>query len=205
MRKRRAEGSEYEPLFRAADDPGSEASLERVRAEFAAAGGPFLRSPLPWLGWAAVLPALALATPAAGRHFGPRGVLLLWSFGVLAGGAVELFALSRSGALGRSGPLASWVLRGQGNLSLVGAILSALLLWLDAPGALPGLWLLLLGHSFHLLGGLAFRPLARAGLVYQLGGAVALWPGAPSLPAFAVATAVANLWIAWSVWARQGE
>ncbi|MCL4837430.1 MAG: hypothetical protein KJ058_05655 [Thermoanaerobaculia bacterium] len=205
MKERHEGGSEYTPLFGRDPSPEAEAALARVRREFRAAGDLFLASPLPWLGWAAILPGLALATPAVALRFGPRGVLLLWSLGVLAGGGVEMAALARAGALRSSGPLSSWVLRGQGNLSLVGAALSALLIWLDAPGALPGLWLLLVGHSFFLLGGLAFPPLRLGGVLYQLGGAVALWPGAPSLPVFAVATAAANLWIAWAVWARRGE
>ena len=205
-RKGRDEGSEYAPLFGREPSPEAAAALARVRREFASAGGRYLASPLPWLGWAAILPALALATPGVAHRFGPRGVLLLWSLGVLVGGGIELAVLARAGALGSTGPLASWVLRGQGNLSLVGAALTALLLWLDAPGALPGLWLLLAGHSFFVLGGLAFPPLRFGGVLCQLGGAVALWPGAPALPAFAVATAAANLWIAWSVWSgREGK
>jgi len=38
----------------------------------------------------------------------------------------------------------------------VALALSALLVWQDLAWALPGLWLLLLGHSFYMLGGIAF-------------------------------------------------
>ena len=63
-----------------------------------------------------------------------------------------------------------------------------------------GLWLLLLGHSFFALGGLAFAPMRFAGIVYQLGGVAALVPGVRSLTAFAIATAIGNLWIGLGVW-----
>jgi hypothetical protein len=98
------------------------------------------------------------------------------------------------------------VLRLQGNLSFVALALSALLVWQDLAWALPGLWLLLLGHSFFMLGGLAFPPFRVCGLLYQLGGIVALWPGGNPLLAFAAATAVGNLWMGIGVWrARSGE
>jgi hypothetical protein len=92
------------------------------------------------------------------------------------------------------------VLRLQGNLSFVALVLSALLVWQDLAWALPGLWLLLLGHSFYMLGGLAFEPFRVCGLLYQLGGLAALWPGGSPLVAFAVATAVGNLWMGVGVW-----
>ena len=119
---------------------------------------------------------------------------------ILLGGAVELLAIRRSGR--RSGPstLAAWVLRLQGNLSFVALILSALLVWLDAAWALPGLWLLLLGHSFYMLGGFAFEPFRVCGLLYQLAGVVALWPRGSPLAVFALATAAGNLWIGIGVW-----
>ena len=57
---------------------------------------------------------------------------------------------------------------------------------------------LLPGHSFYMLRGFAF-PFRTAGLVYQLGGLLALWPGlfgkSSPLIVFAVATALGNLWI----------
>ncbi len=109
-----------------------------------------------------------------------------------------------SGARAGRSPLATWALRTQGNLSLVALALSALLLWQDLAWALPGLWLLLLGHSFYMLGGIAFPPFRTYGLLYQLGGVVALWPGGAPLPAFALATAAANLWMSYAVW-REGH
>ena len=99
-----------------------------------------------------------------------------------------------------------WVLRMQGNTSLLAVALSALLLWLDAAWALPGVWLLLLGHSFYLLGGLALPAFRGCGLLYQAAGLVALWPGGWGLEAFAGAMLVGNLGLAWAVWRerRQG-
>jgi hypothetical protein len=119
---------------------------------------------------------------------------------ILLGGAVELLAIRRSGRRSGASTLAAWVLRLQGNLSFVALILSALLIWLDAAWALPGLWLLLLGHSFYMLGGFAFEPFRVCGLLYQLAGLAALWPNGSPLAVFAVATAAGNLWIGIGVW-----
>jgi hypothetical protein len=193
----------YDPLFASSAPPaGDEGDLERARREFRAASRPFLRTALSWLGWAVVLPAASLATPTAFRLGAESGVLLLWSVAVLAGGALELGALTRSRAVGAASPLASWALRVQGNVSVVAVLLSAALVWGEAANLLPSLWLLLLGHSLYLLGGLAFAPMRTAGLIYQLGGAVALWPGGPALVALAAATGAGNLWMAWSIWSR---
>jgi hypothetical protein len=127
-------------------------------------------------------------------------VLFTWSGVILLGGAVEILAIRRSaGPSGRS-TLASWVLRLQGNLSFVALALSAMLVWQDLAWVLPGLWLLLLGHSFYMLGGFAFQPFRVCGLIYQIGGVAALWPGGSPLVVFAAATAIGNLWIAIGVW-----
>ncbi|MFY9820460.1 MAG: hypothetical protein WAM82_03710 [Thermoanaerobaculia bacterium] len=127
---------------------------------------------------------------------------------ILLGGAVEILAIRRSaGQSGRS-TLASWVLRLQGNLSFVALALSAVLIWQDLAWVLPALWLLLLGHSFYMLGGFAFQPFRVAGLVYQLGGVLALWPGLlgthSPLVVFSAATFLGNLWIGIGVW-REGR
>lgn len=197
--------SEYDPLF-SGSRPGDD-DLEPVRERFRAAGRPYLRSPWSWLAWAVLLPAIALLTPRIYRFAGPPGVLIAWSLVILVGGAVELIAILRSSDRGARGtPLAGWVLRVQGNLSLVALALSVLLIWQDMSWALPGLWLLLLGHSFYILGGIAFEPFRACGLIYQVGGVVALWPGAAPLAVFAVATALGNLWVGVSVWRmRRGE
>jgi hypothetical protein len=191
--------SEYEPLFtpsRPAED-----DLEPVQERFRAASRPFLRSPWSWFTWAVLLPAGALATPGAGRAFGPAGVLIAWAAVILLGGVVELVAIRRAGGgIGGATPLASWVLRLQGNLSLVAVVLSALLVWQGAAWAIPGVWLLLLGHSFYMLGGFAFEPFRTCGLLYQLGGIAALWPGGFPLAVFALATAVGNAWVGIGVW-----
>ena len=137
------------------------------------------------------------------KRFGFSGVLFTWSAVILLGGAVEYQNILR-GRQGKSSTLASWVLRLQGNLSVVALLLSALLIWQDVAWALPALWLLLLGHSFYMLGGFAFDPFRVCGLIYQIGGLVALWPGGSPLGVFAAATFLGNLWIAIGVW-RQRE
>jgi hypothetical protein len=121
---------------------------------------------------------------------------------ILLGGIVEFLGIRRPGrkVSGTSGTLAAWVLRLQGNLSLVALALSALLVWQDLAWALPGLWLLLLGHSFYMLGGLAFEPFRVCGLIYQIGGLAALWPDGYPLEVFALATAIGNLWMGLAVW-----
>jgi len=199
--------SEYDPLFEGRGDAEEDddltgsgaAGLAAVRRSFELAARPFVSSPGVWVAWAALLPSAALATPAAYRQLGPSGPLFLWSVSILVGGLVELAGLKRRGALGSRTPLAAWALRVQGNLSLVGLALSVVFVWIGAPALLPGLWLLLLGHSFFTLGGLAFRPMRTAGVLFQLGGAVALFPGASPLGAFAAASAAGCLWMAWGI------
>lgn len=206
-----SERDEYEPAFGAGGDPGDDPESARVERAFAAAAEPFLSSPVPWLAWAALLPAAALATPWAAARGGTRGVVLAWSLAVLAGGVVEASAIVRrggarrraSGAGASRSPLAGWALGVQGNLSIVGGLVSLALLVAGLPELVPALWLLLVGHSFFALGGLADRGLRAAGLLYQLGGLAALLPGAPPLVAFAAATATANLWLAASIHRRR--
>jgi hypothetical protein len=203
--------SEYDPLFSGRGDTLATPEvddLEPVRERFAAASRPYLHSPWSWLAWAVLLPIAALATPEAVRRGGPAGVLFVWSVTILLGGAVEIGAILRAGKEELSGrraprsPLAAYVLRLQGNLSMVALALSALLLWLDAAWALPGIWLLLLGHSFFMLGGLAFPPFRTCGIIFQIGGLAALWPTLSPLAVFAVTAAVGNLWMAWGIWRR---
>jgi len=190
--------SEYDPLI--PDRAEVEDDLLPVQERFRRASGPYLRSPWSWLAWAVVLPAAALATPAMAGAGGPAGVLAGWSVAILLGGVVEVAAILRAGGRAERTPLAAWVLRIQGNLSLVALALSVLLVWQDLAWALPGLWLLLLGHSLYLLGGLAFPPMRTCGAVFQIGGAAALWPHGDPLWAFAAATAAGNLWMAIQVW-----
>jgi hypothetical protein len=194
--------SEYDPVFGGGGkeaEPGA-SDLGTVRELFAAASRPYLSSAFPWLFWAIVLPATALATERVARARGAAGVLGLWSAAILVGGAVEAFFLYRNRRrLGGGSPLGSWAMTLQGNLSLVAVALSIALVLAERTALLPGLWLLVLGHSLFTLGSLAFRPQRTAGIVYQLGGAVALIPGAPAMLAFAVATALGNLWIAIGV------
>lgn len=190
--------SEYEPLF--GRDDAAPDDLTPVRERFAAASRPFLSSPYTWFAWAVLLPAVALATPALLQRFGPSGTLIAWSLAILAGGAVEMVNIRRSRRGGERGTLASWVLSVQGNLSLVALALSVLLVWLDLARVLPAVWLLLLGHSFYMLGGLAFSPMKVCGLIYQAGGAAALWPGFDPFVVFAAASAAGNLWMGVGVW-----
>lgn len=198
--------SEYDPVFperRRSDDPAGD--LARARRLFARASRPYLSSPLPWLAWAVLLPAAALATPRVATGASYPGVLALWSAAIVAGGVLESVYLFRSRKrLGGGSPLGGWAMTLQGNLSLVAVALSAVLLATDNARYLPGLWLLLLGHSLFGLGGLAFPPQRTAGIVYQLGGVAALIPGVPALWVFAAATALGNLWIAIGIARRTG-
>ncbi len=190
---------EYDPLLPAAAT-GSD-DLERARDLFAAASRPFLVSPWPWLAWAVLLPLASLATRPVLAGLGPGGVLGLWSATILLGGAVELGGIRRGRRQHGRTPLAGWALTIQGNLSLVALVLSLALLAADRGTLLPGLWLLLLGHSFFLMGSLAFPPFRAYGVLYQLGGALALWPvGIDPFVVFAAVTAGGNLWMAGSVW-----
>jgi hypothetical protein len=154
-----------------------------------------------WVAWAIVLPAAALITARLPPD-AYASVLFIWSGAILAGSAVEGFTIYRRANRYAPTPLGSWALRSQGNLSLVALALSILLIWQGATWAVPGLWLLLLGHSFYLLGGLAFAPFKVSGLAYQLGGLLALLPLGYSLETFAVTAATTNLWMAWAIHRR---
>lgn len=195
-------GSEYDPILAAEvdedDEPDGGSDLARVRERFAAAARPYLRYPWSWLAWAVVLPLAArLHGPFVERRGAP-GALLLWSVAILLGGLVEGGALLRARRQ-RPSSLVTWMLRVQGNLSLAAVVLSAALLFFGLGAAVPGLWLLLVGHSFYVVGGLAFPPFRTYGIGLQVGGVAALWPGLPPLEVFAVVAAVANGWLAWKV------
>jgi hypothetical protein len=195
--------SEYDPFLAPARPQFESSNLEVARGLFRDASGPYLASPLPWLAWSIILPTAALLTPAVARAFDWVGVLLSWSIAILLGGVFELTAIRRSSQEVVSTPLASWAFGVQGNLSLVTLALSFFLLWLESAWALPGLWLLLLGHSFVTLGGLAFQPLRTAGLISQVGGVAALWPRGEPLVVLAITAAGANLWMANAVRRRR--
>ena len=188
--------SEYDAIG-AADPTSGDDGLEIVREHFAVAAGAYLSSPIPWLGWAVILPVAALSTKRAMSLAEAPGVLFLWTLAILVGGAIEAVNMRRQRA--RGGSLARWAFRVQGNLSLIALALSVVLLLRGLPWLLPGVWLLLLGHSLFVLGGLSFAPLRSAGLVYQLGGLAALGGGERTMLIFAVTTGVANLWVAWSI------
>lgn len=189
-------GSEYDPLFARRDAAADDADLAAVRSAFEHAAAPYLGSAVPWIVWGIALPAAALATRRVLAAAGPRGVLLLWSLVILAAGAVEVAVYAGRRRRRPRSALAGWALRSQGNLSVVAVALSAALLVAGQGRLVPGLWLLLLGHSLYGLGGLSFAPLRTCGLVYQLGGLAALvLPGRADL-VFAAATALGNLWVA---------
>jgi hypothetical protein len=179
--------------------------LDRVRTHFESASRPYLRQPWSWLAWALILPAAALASPTVLADGGPLGLLILWSLAVFAGGVIEATQILRSRRAGPSTTLSAWVLRAQGNLSLVALFVSIALLWQGVGWMLPGVWLLLLGHSLYTLGGMAFAPLRISGLIYQLGGVLAIWPHQLEMRVFALTTFVANLWVAWSIWRGRSE
>lgn len=190
---------EYEPLGR---DPEGGEDLVRVQELFADAARPYLSFPWSWLAWAFLLPAAALFTRPALATGGSGSVLLVWSVAILVGGLVEGIGIWRGRGRHGGSALASWVLRIQGNLSLVALALSAAVVVADRADLLPGIWLLLLGHSFYLVGGLAFPPFRPYGLSWQLAGIVALWPTwVDPLLVLAAVTLGGNLWMTWRVWA----
>jgi len=192
--------SEYDPL-RPRPPLTSEASdLETVQNLFGRASSGYLRSPWPWIGWALVLPAAALVTPRVAATAGPLAVLLLWSVAIVLGGAVEGLALRRGRRERPSSDLTRWVFRGQGNLSLIAVALTGALALQGLYQYLGAVWLLLIGHSFYAVGGLASRALRRGGLLYQVGGVVSLFSRFESLAVFAVTTAIANSVIALELW-----
>jgi hypothetical protein len=193
--------SEYEPLFNSS--PTGRDDLGAARDLFSRASGPYLRFPWSWLSWAIILPTAALLTPGLAVSRGVSGVLFAWSFAILLGGAIEISGIRRAARGVGSSTLASWALRLQGNLSLVAVALSVVLIWEDEAWLLPAVWLLLLGHSFYVLGGLAFAPFRGYGLILELGGLCALWPRGAPLTAFAVSTCIGNLWMAYAVWKRE--
>jgi len=190
----------YDPMF---PEPSSHDSgdLDRVRLEFRRASRPFLGSSVTWVAWAVALPAAALITARLPTD-AYATTLFVWSGAILAGSLFEGVTIYRRAHRYAPTPLGSWALRSQGNLSLVAIALSILLIWHGVSWALPGLWLLLLGHSLYLLGGLAFAPFRVSGIAYQVGGILALAPFGYSLQTFAATTAAANLWMAWAVHRR---
>jgi hypothetical protein len=197
--------SEYDPIRPHPGAAGLEPSLGIVQQSFETAAKPYLARPWSWLAWALILPTTALSTPRILQAWDWLGVLLLWSVAVVTGGIIEAVQISRGRREVGTSTLASWVLRAQGNLSLVALVLSVVVLWQGVAWMLPGLWLLLLGHSFHTLGGLASRAMRTAGGLYQLGGLLALLPHGQALACFAVATLLGNLWIAASIWRRNRQ
>ncbi len=175
--------------------------LLRVQDEFAAAAEPYLQFPWSWLTWGLLLPIAALATRGVAEGFPVGSVFVLWFGVVLVGGLVEGVGIHFGRRRFGTSALAGWVMRAQGNLSLVAVLLTVALLVARAPSYIPGVWLLLLGHSFYSLGSLGFPPFRRFGLTYQGAGALALWPMlVDPMLLFALATGFCNLGIAFALW-----
>jgi hypothetical protein len=190
-------GSEYDPMRKGP----SGLDLQVVQDHFAAAAAPYLAFPWSWLTWSVLLPAGALLTRTMEHWHGRVGVLVLWFVVVLLGGLVEGVGISRGRRRFGGSALGSWVMRAQGNLSLVAVLISTALIFQGSPMLVPGVWLLLLGHSFFSLGGLAFPPFRSYAIGYQVAGALALWPMlVDPLWVFAAATLVGNLGIAVVLW-----
>ncbi len=177
--------------------------MDKVQELFSHAASGYVSSPWPWVCWAFVLPAAALMTPTVATAVGPVAVLLLWSVAILLAGAVEALSMRRARKGVTPSDITRWVFRGQGNLSLIAIVLTLALGWQRMYEFLPAVWLLLIGHSFFSIGGLAASALKRGGLLYQVGGVISLLPWFESLIVFAVTTAVANATIALSLLLRR--
>ncbi|MEE2776233.1 MAG: hypothetical protein VYE73_05665 [Acidobacteriota bacterium] len=197
--------SEYDPFLPGTKADVDNSNLETVRDLFLEASMPYLSSPLLWFTWALILPGAALGTPFIAGRFGWLGVLLLWSLSILFGGVFEISSIRSGVEAGGSTPLSSWAFGVQANLSMIAIAFSLFLLWQQSAWALPALWLLVLGHSFVSLGGLSFNGLRQTGLLYQLGGVVALWPSGRPLLVLALTTFIANVWMGFSVSRRSAR
>lgn len=197
--------SEYDPIRPDPGAGGQDRSLAIVQRHFETAAEPYLARPWSWLAWSVILPTAALLTPRFLAEWEWLGILFLWSGAILLGGLIEAFQIMKGRREGGTTALATWVLRAQGNLSLVALLLSIVALWQGLAWTLPGLWLLLLGHSLYTLGGLASGAMRTAGRLYQVGGLLALLPHGQGLACFAAATFLGNLWIALSIWRRERQ
>lgn len=195
--------SEYDPIVPRRELSNERSDLDQVRALFERSAARFLRSPWSWVLWAVIVAAASFSTRSAAAIGGAWTVVILWSTAILVGGVAEALLYARGGRDLRPSQLARWVLSSQGNLSIVGLALSCYLVWAGHGLALPGVWLLVLGHSFWAHGGLGFPAFRTAGALYQLGGLAALTPWVDPLVALAVAFAAGNLWLAVAVWRHQ--
>ena len=195
--------SEYDPIRPRQPLAGGASDLDTVQALFSRAAAGYLHSPWPWLSWAIVLPFAALMTADVAAGGGPIAVLLLWSATILLAGAVEAVTMWRSRKALVPSDITRWVLKGQGNLSLIAIAITAAMAWHRMYDFLPAVWLLLIGHSFFSIGGLSSNALKRGGVLYQVGGVISLLPWFGSLSVFAATTALANLTIAVSLWLRR--
>ncbi len=197
--------SEYDPLRLRPPLSGDPSDLARVEELFQGASSRYLHSPWPWFSWAVILPMAAWLTARVATGAGPLAVLFLWSAAILLGGAVEGVVLARArrraeaAGVGKPSELARWVFRSQGNVSVLAVVLTAALALRGVYQFLPGVWLLLIGHSLFSIGGLASPALRRAGLLYQVGGALSLLPFWNGLIVFAVTTALANASVGWAL------
>ncbi|MBT8494857.1 MAG: hypothetical protein KJO07_17505 [Deltaproteobacteria bacterium] len=194
--------SEYDPIPPRTPLSSEPTDLERAQTLFAQASVGYLRSPWSWWAWGLLLPAAALLTREVFPIAGPLPTLALWSVVILVGGVVEASLILGGRSLTERTPLGGWVLRTQGNLSLVAVALSAVLFWQSLPQFLPAVWLLLVGHSFYVVGRLSFKPLQTAGIILQLGGTAALVPMLDGLVAFAASFFAACAWVGWGVHRR---
>lgn len=191
--------SEYSSIPPRAPLSGDPSDLERVEELFEKAAAGYLRTPWSWWSWSILLPVAALLTRWVHSEAGPAATLLLWSGVILLGGLVEAALILGGRRRHLRTPIGSWVLRSQGNLSLVAVALSIVLAWRGVPEFVPAVWMLLIGHSFYDVGRLAFGPLRSAGVLFQIGGLVALVPAIDGLVVCAACTFAGCAWIGLGV------
>ncbi len=130
-----------------------------------------------WGGVALGITALGAATIAS-RTSHPREWLLTWlvelAVAIGIAGWTTLSKVRRSGTSLLSGPARRFIYSFAPPI-FAGALLTVVLVRLDATGAIPGMWLLLYGTAVVTAGAFSIRVVPLMGLCFVVLGAVALF------------------------------
>jgi hypothetical protein len=130
-----------------------------------------------WGGVALGITALGAATIAS-RMSRPREWLLIWlvelAVAIAIAGWTTLSKVRRSGTSLLSGPARRFIYSFAPPI-FAGALLTVVMVRLDATGAIPGMWLLLYGTAVVTAGAFSIRVIPLMGLCFVVLGAVALF------------------------------